>query len=129
MRILIVDDEKTAHQLYKLMLITEGHTFFHAHNGQEAVEIFTSNPDIDLILMDIRMPVMNGYVAAKKIRKLNEEVIIFAQTAFDLAEDKRKALEAGCNDHLAKPFDSRVLRKKIAQYFKSSRSATSSAGF
>ncbi len=118
--ILIVDDEKTAHQLYKLMLITDGHTLLHARNAKEAVELFSSNPDIDLILMDIKMPVMNGYTATKKIRKLNKDVIIFAQTAYDMVEDKRKALEAGCNDHLAKPFSGNVLLKKIAEYFKSS---------
>ncbi len=116
MSILIVDDEKTAHQLYKLMLKPEGYFLFHAENGQEALEVFRSNPDIDLILMDIKMPVMNGYEATMEIRKLNNQVVIVAQTAYAMAADKRKAFEAGCNDHLAKPIDRQELLEKINEY-------------
>jgi len=116
MSILIVDDEKTAHQLYKLMLKPEGYHLFHAENGREAVDVFLSNPDIDLILMDIKMPVMNGYDATREIRKQNNQVIILAQTAYAMSADKKKAFEAGCNDHLAKPIDRQLLLKKINEY-------------
>ncbi len=115
MSILIVDDEKTAHQLYKLMLGPEGHTLFHAENGQEAVDVFSQNKDIGLILMDIKMPVMDGYKATKEIRKISKEVVIVAQTAYSLAADKAKAREAGCNAHLAKPVDRLVLLETIAE--------------
>ncbi len=116
MSILIVDDEKTAHQLYKLMLKSEGYHLLHAENGREAVDVFLNNPDIDLILMDIKMPVMNGYDATREIRKQNNQVIILAQTAYAMASDKKKAFEAGCNDHLAKPIDRQLLLKKINEY-------------
>ncbi len=120
MSILIVDDEKTAHQLYKIMLRDKGYTFLHAENGRDAVEVFLSNPDIDLILMDIKMPVMNGYEAAREIRKHDKNVIILAQTAYAMPYDKKKAFAAGCNDHLAKPVERKLLLETIAEYFKPS---------
>ncbi len=116
LHILIVDDEKTAHQLYKLMLRSEGYRLSHAESGREAVEVFTENPDIGLILMDIKMPDMNGYEATREIRKQNKEVIIIAQTAYALPADKKKAYAAGCNDHLTKPVDRTLLLDKIQQH-------------
>ncbi len=116
LHILIVDDEKTAHQLYKLMLRSEGYRLSHAESGREAVEVFTENPDIGLILMDIKMPDMNGYEATREIRKHNKEVVIIAQTAYALPADKKKAYAVGCNDHLTKPVDRTLLLDKIHQY-------------
>ncbi len=115
LHILIVDDEKTAHQLYKLMLKPEGHTLYHAENGKEAVDVFSDNKNIDLILMDIKMPIMDGYKAAREIRKISREVVIVAQTAYSLAADRAKAREAGCNAHLAKPVDRLDLLETIAK--------------
>lgn len=113
--ILIVDDEKTAHQLYKLMLRSEGYKLSHAESGKEAVEVFNQHPDIHIILMDIKMPDMNGYEATKEIRKKNKDVIIIAQTAYALSADKKKAYAAGCNDHLTKPVDRELLLRKIKE--------------
>jgi CheY-like chemotaxis protein len=67
--------------------------------------------------MDIQMPVMNGYVAVKQIRQFNKEVVIFAQTAYALAGDKEKAIEAGCNDYISKPIDNQLLLAKINKSF------------
>ncbi len=111
--ILIVDDEKTAHQLYKLMLKSEGYRLSHAESGKEAVDLFSKFPDINVILMDIKMPDMNGYEATREIRKKNKEVMIIAQTAYALPADKKKAFEAGCDAHLAKPVDREMLLRKI----------------
>ena len=111
--ILIVDDEKTAHQLYKLMLKSEGYQLSHAESGREAVEAFNQHPDISIILMDIKMPDMNGYEATKEIRKKSKDVIIIAQTAYALPADKKKAYEAGCDAHLTKPVDRQLLLRKI----------------
>ena len=111
--ILIVDDEKTAHQLYKLMLKSEGYQLSHAESGREAVEAFNHHPDISIILMDIKMPDMNGYEATKLIRKKIQDVIIIAQTAYALPADKKKAYEAGCDAHLTKPVDRQLLLRKI----------------
>jgi len=111
--ILIVDDEKTAHQLYKLMLKSEGYRLSHAENGKEAVEAFNKHPDISIILMDIKMPHMNGYEATREIRKQSKDVVIIAQTAYALPADKNKAYDAGCNSHLTKPVESQLLLRII----------------
>ena len=116
--ILIVDDEKTAHQLYKLMLRKKGYKLFHAESGREALDVYKKHPEIKIILMDIKMPDMNGYEATKEIRKTDKNTIIIAQTAYALASDKNKALKAGCNDHLAKPIDRIELLSKLEEYLK-----------
>jgi CheY-like chemotaxis protein len=90
----------------------------YARTGKEAVELCKNNPKIDIILMDIKMPEMNGYEAAKEIRKFNKDVIIIAQTAFALAGDKEKVLNSGCNDYITKPVDKKTLLKKIKQFIK-----------
>ena len=90
---------------------------FKAKNGLEAIDICRQHPDIDLVLMDIRMPKMDGYQATKEIRKFNKNVIIFAQTAFALTGDKDKALEAGCNNYISKPIGKDELLKLIQSYF------------
>jgi CheY-like chemotaxis protein len=88
-----------------------------AHTGLEAVEICRNNPDLDLILMDIQMPQMNGYEATKEIRKFNKSVIILAQTAFALEGDKEKTIEAGCNGYISKPIKKEELSKLMQNYF------------
>lgn len=77
-----------------------------------------NNPDIDLILMDIKMPDLNGHDATKQIRQFNEKVVIFAQTAFAQSGDKEKAIEAGCNDYIAKPVRKVELMELLQRYFK-----------
>ncbi len=114
--ILIVDDEKTAHQLYKIMLQSAGYELLQAENGQEAVEKFRKNPDIKLILMDIKMPVMDGYEATRQIRKIDGAIPVVAQTAYSLPADKKLATEAGCTDHLSKPVSRKMLIDTIQKY-------------
>ena len=82
-------------------------------NGVDAVEACRKNPDIDLILMDVRMPQMCGDEATRQIRKFNKEVIIIAQTAHGLSGDREKSIEAGCNDHITKPIDRHLLKEMI----------------
>ncbi|MEZ5000652.1 MAG: response regulator [Bacteroidales bacterium] len=81
----------------------------HAVTGKEAVETCRRNPDIDLVLMDIRMPEMNGCEATTKIRQFNPEVIIIAQTAYGFTGDREIALAAGCTDYISKPIDEKLL--------------------
>ena len=76
------------------------------------------NPDLDLVLMDIRMPEMGGYEATRQIRQFNKDVIIIAQTAYGLAGDREKALKAGCTDYISKPIDINLLKALIRKYFK-----------
>ena len=90
----------------------------HAQNGIDAVDACRNNPDIDLILMDIKMPEMNGYEATRQIRKFNKDVIIIAQTAFGLSSDREKAIESGCNDYISKPINKTELLALIQKHFK-----------
>ncbi len=92
-------------------------TIHRANNGQEAVEICQNNDKIDLILMDIKMPVMDGYDATKKIKEIRPDLPIIAQTAYSNEEDIEKALAAGCDDLVAKPVDHKVLKPILKKYF------------
>jgi len=76
-----------------------------AVNGLEAIELCRTNPDIDLVLMDMKMGEMDGFEATRRIREFNKNVIIIAQTAFTLTGDREKAMEAGCNDYISKPIN------------------------
>ncbi|TAL66106.1 MAG: response regulator [Bacteroidetes bacterium] len=85
--------------------------------GVEAIEACRNNPDIDLILMDIQMPVMDGYDATRQIRQFNKSVVIIAQTAFALSGEREKAIEVGCNDYISKPILKDKLLELIQKYF------------
>ena len=86
-------------------------------NGIEAVEICKKNDDIDLVIMDLNIPGINGYEATRMIRKFNRNVIIIAQTAYALNGDREKAIEAGCNSYISKPVSHLSLRKLINKHF------------
>jgi len=99
------------------MIKNFGKEIIKARTGIEAVESCRNNADIDLVLMDISMPEMGGYQATREIREFNKEVIIIAQTAYALTGDMEKALEAGCNDYIAKPVNKDELFALIQKYF------------
>jgi CheY-like chemotaxis protein len=84
-----------------------------ATNGEEAIKAMEKNKYIDLILMDLKMPVMDGFVATQKIRELFPDVPIIALTGYSLKNDKEKALNAGCTDILTKPLGSSTLYTKL----------------
>ena len=117
--ILLVEDNELNMEIAEFMLRNEGAVVTKAWNGQEAVEIFKkSRPgEIDVILMDIMMPVMNGYEVAKIIRSMGREdakvIPIIAMTANAFTEDRLRAKEAGMNEHIAKPVDANKLVKAI----------------
>ncbi|WP_298369317.1 ATP-binding protein [uncultured Lutibacter sp.] len=117
LKILIAEDDIASEMLISIELKKFSKEIFKAKNGLEAIDICRQHPDIDLVLMDIRMPKMDGYQATKEIRKFNKNVIIFAQTAFALTGDKDKALEAGCNNYISKPIGKDELLKLIQSYF------------
>jgi CheY-like chemotaxis protein len=119
--ILIVEDDEMSRLLMSLMFEHTNYTIIQAKNGIEAVEMCQKNTDIDLVLMDLRMPKMDGYEATRQIRQFNKELIIIAQTAYALSGDKQKALEAGCNEHLSKPIIKKELFLIIKRYFGISR--------
>ncbi|RXP46493.1 response regulator [Lutibacter sp. HS1-25] len=117
LKILIVEDDEFSGELLTLILSEFAEKIINAKNGNEAIEACKHNPDIDLILMDIQMPDINGYEATKQIRKFNNKVIIVAQTAFALAGDKEKSIAAGCNDYISKPIKKDQLMLLIQKYF------------
>jgi CheY-like chemotaxis protein len=88
-----------------------------AKTGVEAIESCQKNSDIDLILMDIRMPFMDGYEATRQIRKFDTGVIIIAQTAYGFSSEREKAIEAGCNDYISKPINKNLLHELINKHF------------
>jgi len=89
----------------------------HAENGKEAVELFSKNANtIDLILMDIRMPLMNGFDASKEIRKMNTAIPIIAHTAYAMDNQTKQMEEAGINDLLNKPANLEDIVKIIEKY-------------
>ncbi|MEI7501612.1 MAG: response regulator, partial [Bacteroidota bacterium] len=121
LKILIAEDDETSDMLITSILKKNNHEILHTETGIEAVEACRENPDIDLILMDIRMPGMGGYEATRQIRKFNKDVIIIAQTAYGLKGDQQKAIDAGCNEYLSKPIDKDELVRLMQMYFKKLR--------
>jgi signal transduction histidine kinase/CheY-like chemotaxis protein len=102
--ILVAEDEIMNYRYMSELLKDTGIRLLHAANGEEAVEIFKKRPDIGMILMDIRMPVMNGFEAMKRIRGLKPDLPIIAQSAYISADDRKKTLDAGFNEIINKPF-------------------------
>ncbi len=116
--VLIVEDEEINY-LYLETIIKRFNNdieLIHAKNGLEAVNECKKNKLIDLILMDIKMPVMGGLEATRQIREFNREIPIVAQTAYSRLEDQRKAENAGCNEFLSKPIDKDLILKTIRKY-------------
>lgn len=116
LKILIAEDDETSRDYLSILLNDISAELLDAKTGMEAVELCRNNKDLDLILMDIRMPDWNGYEATRRIRKFNKEVIIIAQTAYGLSGDKEKAIESGCNDYIAKPIIKNELLTLIQKY-------------
>ncbi|MEA4935645.1 MAG: response regulator [Paludibacter sp.] len=117
LKILIAEDDETAEWLLSTTLKSLSSSILAAKNGAEAVELCRNHPDIDLIMMDIRLPGMDGYEATRIIRTFNKKVIIFAQTAYGLSCDRNNSIGAGCNEHISKPINKNDLQKLIYKYF------------
>ncbi|VAX39379.1 Two-component system sensor histidine kinase/response regulator hybrid [hydrothermal vent metagenome] len=113
-RILLVDDGETNRKFVRLVLNREGLEIVEAENGFEAVELATSE-EFDLILMDMQMPLMDGYVATRILRSEGMTLPIIALTANAIKGDDKKCFDAGCSGYLSKPIDHDVLLKTIAQ--------------
>ena len=118
LKILIAEDDKSSSQLISIIIRKIAGEIITVENGTEAVRACFENPDTDLILMDIQMPIMDGYEATRQIRQFNTDVIIIAQTAFALCGDNEKAIEAGCNDYVSKPIKTSNLLNLISKHAK-----------
>jgi PAS domain S-box-containing protein len=113
LKILIAEDDDVSYLHLSILLKDVASEIKRARNGMVAVEICRQFDDIDLVLMDIKMPLMNGYDATKSIRSFNTTVTIIAQTAYAMADDRQKAIDAGCDDYLSKPINLDVLMSSI----------------
>lgn len=112
-KILIVEDDLSSRLYLNKVLEKTGAVLLNAVDGREAVDIALSEPGIDIVLMDIQLPVFDGYVATKMIREVKKDLIIIAQTAYGLHGDREKFLSSGFNDYLIKPIMAQVLRDKL----------------
>jgi signal transduction histidine kinase/CheY-like chemotaxis protein len=112
-KILVVEDDKNSVFLIREILRPLNVDIHHIADGREAVEYVRENPDIHLVLMDMKLPNMNGDQATIAIRKFNPGILIIAQTAYAMLGDKQKALDAGCNDYITKPLESKKLVEMI----------------
>jgi CheY-like chemotaxis protein len=114
--VLIVEDDESSFVLLSTSLQETKIKILHASNGKEAVEKIKEGNKVDIVLMDIQLPLMNGYEATKEIRKINQDIPVIAQTAYAMQGDYNKSMEAGCNDHINKPVDTKTLMRKMDQF-------------
>ncbi|MGQ9574423.1 MAG: response regulator [Thermoguttaceae bacterium] len=121
-RILLVEDGSTNRKLISLVLRRAGAEVATAENGQSGVELAMREP-FDLILMDMQMPVLDGYSATQKLRKIGITVPIIALTAHAMSGDEQKCLRAGCSGYLSKPVDSERLLQTLSSHLGRARAA------
>ena len=113
--ILIAEDENSNYLLLEAILKKTNVKLLHAWNGKQAIEMLDENPKIDLCLMDLRMPIMDGLEATEKIRKTgNNELPVIALTAFSEMYQKETAFEKGCDMYMIKPLNKKALIENIA---------------
>ncbi len=118
LKIVIAEDDEAAQVLLGIAVKPFSHMIIKVNTGIAAVEACLNNPDTDLVLMDIKMPEMDGYEATRQIRQFNKDVVIIAQTAYGSSDDRDKSLESGCNDHIMKPINLPDLKNIISKHLK-----------
>ncbi len=112
-KILIVEDDLSSRLYLNKILEKTGASLLIACDGKEAIEAARANPDIDIILLDIQLPVIDGYGAAKIIREFRNDVIIIAQTAYSLLGDRERIIASGFDDYIVKPIFPQQLIEKL----------------
>jgi CheY-like chemotaxis protein len=117
-KILVVEDDLISYQFVEALLKGTNAKIIHAKNGEDAIEICRLVPDIDLVIMDMRLPFIDGYEATTQIKKQNPKLRVIAQTANVLSDDRSKCLKAGCDDYIPKPLDPDEFLRLIAHYIK-----------
>lgn len=116
-KILIAEDDEASEYFLSAVINSFSIETLKVETGEEAIQLCKDHTDIDLILMDIKFRGINGYEATQEIRKFNKDIIIIAQTAYGMTEDRAKAIKAGCNDYVSKPINKQNLLNKIKKYF------------
>ncbi|NTW23878.1 MAG: response regulator [Lentimicrobium sp.] len=119
LKILIAEDDEFSDKLLSIIIKDFSHEIIHVRTGPEAIEVCRNTPDLDLVLMDIKMPEMDGYETTRQIRQFNKEIVIIAQTAYGMIGDRDLAINAGCNEYISKPVKKEVLDaliKKLVRF-------------
>ncbi|MCK5170487.1 MAG: response regulator [Bacteroidales bacterium] len=116
--ILIVEDSVVSYRLLKKFLKDTQVKFLYASDGEEAVNICKNNEQVDLVLMDIQLPILNGLEATNQIKKCKPELPIIAQTANAMDDDKPNIIAAGCDGYVSKPINRLELLQKIDKFLK-----------
>ncbi len=114
--ILIAEDEDFNFLFLREVLTITKVNILRAKNGKEAISIFNNTSNIDLVLMDLKMPILSGFEATEEIKRTNKSIPIIAQTAYALSGDREKAIEAGCDEYISKPIEKDVLIQLIAKF-------------
>jgi CheY-like chemotaxis protein len=112
--ILIAEDDENNFIFLKAVLKATKINILRAYNGEEAIEMVRKHKEIEVVLMDIQMPVMNGYDATEGIKKIRPDLPVVAQTAYAMSGEREKSSRAGCDDYLSKPIDLNNLILKLS---------------
>lgn len=113
--VLVVEDDDVSYFFMESVLKKTSAKVFHAVNGLEAIDICKNN-QISVVLMDLKMPVMDGFEATRNIKALMSELPVIAVTAYAFSGDEKLARDAGCDGYIAKPFKKEILLKKLEIY-------------
>jgi CheY-like chemotaxis protein len=116
---LLVEDDDANLEFLDTLLKRQGLDTIHARNGKEAVEVVKAHTAIDLVFMDIKMPLMNGLDATRIIKSIRPQLYIVAQTAFAMQADREKALKAGCDSYISKPIVAEALQEVLNKFLES----------
>ncbi len=120
-KILVAEDDDFSFEFIAQLLSTTGAQVIRANNGREAIEALKFHADVALVLMDLRMPEINGLEATREIKKIHPHLPVIAQTAFAMEGDRNRCIEAGCDDYITKPIHAENLLAKISQFIQSSQ--------
>ena len=104
-KILVVEDDRFSFEFIRISLRDRGLEILHSADGEQALRIFNETDDLDLILLDIQIPTMDGYTICKKIRETDKDIPIIFQTAYVHNNERAKCAEVGCNAYLTKPLN------------------------
>ncbi|MBN2639182.1 MAG: response regulator [Bacteroidales bacterium] len=113
---LVIEDDKVSSMFLDRMLKNEDVTVYRATDGEQGVEIFKKHPEINLVLLDIKLPGMDGFAILKELRKINNTIPVIAQTAMAMIGDRKKCLDAGFDEYVTKPINANLLMKKIQTF-------------